>query len=332
MIGYNKEEGVAPIIAMLLILAVIVTVMSVYFNTYVPSLKEEAEIDHLSDVEKEFLSFSSDLENAVWQKSEGRLSRSFELGGGDVFLSTIKSGGVLKVEEDIKLFNITITNKTTMTETTYNSSLVKFSYEPVSNFWQDQGYSWQYGYVNLTTGYGDETPLQYTDMDSTIQAIENDSGIFKSLFDIDYMYKLDFEKDSEGKYTGNTSLNCTEMTLTIASLEKGEKDYVSGNGIAMLSLETDIETLSFFNETQLNFSVNNDFLLEANNTIWECINEKLCEFNSTIFGNVDEVSYNHSSNATRTGFEELDALGITFKGDGVKVNIRQINLTVSAKV
>ena len=122
MIDYNSDEGIAPVVAMLLILAVIVTVMSVYFNTYVPSLKEESEIEHISSVEKEFLSFSSDLENAVWQKSEGRLSRSFELGGGDVFLSSIKSGGVLEVEEDAKLFSITNT-----TGTTRNSSLVRFT-------------------------------------------------------------------------------------------------------------------------------------------------------------------------------------------------------------
>ncbi len=308
---------------MLLILAVIVTVMSVYFNTYVPSLKEEAEIDHLSGVEKEFLSFSSDLENAVWQKSEGRLSRSFVLGGGDVFLSSVKSGGILEVEEDARLFNIT-----NSTGITYNSSLVKFSYEPVSNFWQDQGYSWQYGYVNLTTGYGENetTPLQYTDMKETVQAVENKSGIFKSLFDIEYMYNLVFEKDDKGNYTGNTFLNCTEVTLTIASLEKGEKYYVSGNGVAMLSLETGIEEI-FFNETQLNFSVNNDVLMGVNNTIWECINEKLVDFNSSQFDNVEIVSCYPDATDDDIG-KDLDILFI----DPVKVTIRQVNLTVSAKV
>ena len=332
MIGYNKEEGVAPIIAMLLILAVIMTVMSVYFNTYVPSLKEEAEIDHLSDVEKEFLSFSSDLENAVWQKSEGRLSRSFELGGGDVFLSSIKSGGVLEVDNDTKLFEIL--NGTELSgKTLWNSSLVKFSYQPVSNFWQDQGYSWQYGYVNLTTGYGKDyqTPLQYTDMNSTIQAIENDSGIFKSLFDIEYRYQPFFEKNEGGSLTGNSSLNCTEMTLTITNLKKGEKNYVSGNGVAMLSLETEINKRGFINETQLNFTVNDGALMGVNDTIWKCINDKLVDFNSTIFDNVDVISCNRSPDAKKTGETSLDALGITFK-ENVSVNIKYVNLTVSAKV
>jgi len=302
--------------------------MSVYFNTYVPSLKEEAEIDHLSDVEKEFLSFSSDLENAVWQKSEGRLSRSFELGGGDVFLSSIKSGGVLEVEEDFRLFNITNT-----TGTNYTSSLVEFSYEPISNFWQDQGYSWQYGYVNLTTGYGENetTPLQYTNMNETIQAVENDSGIFSSLFDMEYMYNLNFEKDTGGKYTGNTSLNCTKITLIITNFEKGDKDYVSGNGVAMLTLETEINKRGFINETQLNFTVNDDALMGVNDTIWKCINDKLVDFNSTIFNNVDVISCNLSSDAKKTGENCLDTLGITFK-DNVSVNIKYVNMTVSAKV
>ena len=331
MIEYNKEEGIAPIIAMLLILAVIVTVMSVYFNTYVPSLKEEAEIDHLSGVEKEFLSFSSDLENAVWQKSEGRLSRSFELGGGDVFLSSIKSGGVLEVDNDIILFEIS--NGTEPSEKTlWNSSLVKFCYEPISNFWQDQGYSWQYGYVNLTTGYDKNgTPLQYTNMSNAIQAIENDSGIFSSLFDMEYKYEPVFQPDGVGNYTGTKFLNCTEMTLTITNLKKGEKDYVSGNGVAMLTLETEINKRGFINETQLNFTVNDDALMGVNDTIWKCINDKLVDFNSTIFNNVDVISCNRSSDAKKTGENSLDTLGITFK-DNVSVNIKYVDMTVSAKV
>ncbi|ADN35390.1 conserved hypothetical protein [Methanolacinia petrolearia DSM 11571] len=320
MIDYNADEGIAPVVAMLLILAVIVTVMSVYFNTYVPSLKEEAEIDHLSDVQKEFLSFSSDLENAVWQKSEGRLSRSFELGGGDVFLSSIKSGGVLEVEEDARLFNISSTSAN------WNSSLVRFAYEPVSNFWQDQGYSWQYGYVNLTTGYNITTPLQYTDMNDTIQAVENDSGIFRSLFDLNYIYEPVFQTDGLGNYTGTKYRNCTEITITITSLEKGVKDYVSGNGVAMLALETDIETSSF-NETRLNFSVNTDVLMGVNNTIWECINEKLVDFNSSQFDNVEIVSCYPDATDDDIG-KDLDILFI----DPVKVNIKQVKLTVSAKV
>jgi len=320
LIKYHEDEGVAPVVAMLLILAIIVTVMSVYFNTYVPALKEEAEIEHLSGVEKEFLTFSSDLQNAVWQKAEGKLGRSFKLGGGDVFLSSIKSGGGLKVEKDSTLFGIENT-----TGTVYNSSLVKFSYESISNFWQNQGYSWQYGYVNLTTGYGTQTPLQYTDMDSVQENLEKSLGIFSSLFNIEYSYEPVFQPDGVGNYTGTRYLNCTELSLTIVNFQKGEKSYVSGNGIAELNLETEINKYSF-NETELNFIIYNDASMNVNQTLWKNINKDLRDFENRHFSNVDDVScyVNPDDNLGK----DLD---ITFR-DPVRVTIRQVNLTVSAKV
>lgn len=319
MIKRHEDEGVAPVVAMLLILAIIVTVMSVYFNTYVPALKEEAEIEHLLSVEKEFLSFSSDIENAVWQKSEGRLGRSFELGGGDVFLSSIKSGGAIRVEKDSTLFGIENT-----TGRVYNLSLVKFSYGPISNFWQNQGYSWQYGYVNLTTGYGKETPLQYTDMNNVLNDIENSSGIFSSLFNMEYSYEPVFQPDGVGNYTGTRYLNCTSVSLTITNFEKGEKSYASGNGISGLNLETEINKYSF-NETHLNFFIYDDVFMNVNQTLWKCINDELLDFENRNFNNVEDVS-------CWTDPEDLGSvLDITFS-DPVKVTINQVNLTVSAKV
>ena len=314
----KSDEAIAPVVAGLLILAVIVTVMSVYFTTYVPSLKEEAEIEHLSSVEREFLSFSSDIENAVWQKTQGRLSRNIELGGGDVFLSSIKSGGVLEVSSDSDLFGLSNTTKNMK-----KISLVKFSYTPLSNFWQNQGYSWQFGYVNLSTGYGKQTPLLYADMNDVQDEISNSTGLFSSLFDIKYDSEPVFEKNAEGNYTGSKHINCSEISITVTGFKKGDKNYASGNGIAALTISTEIKSHSF-NETMVNFTVYDDVSMKVNTTIWKNINMKLLELKDKNFKNADVLCYEDEE--TNSGKD----LGISFK-DPVKVNIREISLIISAQ-
>ena len=165
-------------------------------------------------------------------------------------------------------------------------------------------------------------------MDSTVQAVENDSGIFKSLFDMEYNSVYEPVFDIDGNYTGQNR-NCTEITLTITNLKKGEKDYVSGNGVAMLSLETEIEKFTLFNETVLDFPVyDDDTFMGINDSIWKSINKKLVDFNNTQFDNVNIVYCDDSTDAEKTNL----LLGLTFKGDGVKVIIQQVNLTVSAKI
>ena len=56
-----KDDGVAPVIAVMLILAVAVTFLAVFNGIYIPSLKQSAEIDHIQNVEAAFLKFSSDI-------------------------------------------------------------------------------------------------------------------------------------------------------------------------------------------------------------------------------------------------------------------------------
>ena len=318
----KNDCAVAPVVAGLLILAVIVTVISVYFTTYVPSLKEEAEIEHLSNVEREFLLFSSDIENAVWQKSEGRLSRNIELGGGDVFLSSIKSGGVLQVFNDSVLYQIK--NSSGISK---NFSAVRFSYTPISNFWHNQGYSWQFGYVNLTTEYGEQTPLLYSDMNSVklkLNTSSNSSGLFSSLFDINCMYEPVFEKDAYGNFTGTNYLNCTEISMTLTGFKTGEKNYASGNGLSALSLETQINNYDF-TEEKINFTVFEETPLNINETLWKDMNKKLALIEKRKFNNVHVLCYQEDID------EHIgDSLGISFI-DPLKVKIREINLIISAQ-
>ncbi|EHQ36384.1 hypothetical protein [Methanoplanus limicola] len=279
----KNDEGIAPVIAMLLILAVAITLMALYYSTYVPSLKEQAEINHLGEIEDEFLSFSSDIESAVWRKAEGKSSRNFELGGGEIFLSGLKSGGILRVDSDDTLFGIVNSSGGVQ-----NSSLVSVSYTPLNNFWQDQGYSWQYGYVNLTTEYGENTPLQYTDMSRVEDDIKSSSGFFSSFVDIDYDTSVEFEKDLLGNLTGRVYQNCSGLEFTIVNMVEGDDDYTSGNGMAKLTLESEVIS-SNFTDSYAEFRIY-DNISGADDPVWLNINSELMEIESKGFDNICNLS------------------------------------------
>ncbi|MGA7627627.1 MAG: IPT/TIG domain-containing protein, partial [Methanoregula sp.] len=191
-----KDDAIAPVIAVMLILAAIVTFYSIWNAIYIPSMKESSEIEHIQNVETAFEHFSSDIDNAASShQNHLAFSEPVQLGGGDILFNPIKSSGTLDVVQDRNqtrvsqstIYNISFFYGTTPIEE--NGTLINFSYEPVGNFWQDQGYQWQYGYINVTK-YGTLiTPLSYDTMDNVTNATESGSlALFaKSFASVDYM-------------------------------------------------------------------------------------------------------------------------------------------------
>ncbi len=158
-----NDDALAPVIAVMLILAIGVTVFAVYTSTYLPGLKQQAEVEHFKEVESGFTKFSSDIDNAIGTGNENvTFSEQVPLGGGDILVNSMQSSGTIQIRsENLGYFNIT--NSTTpghYTNTTVPLEMVDFSYQPDGNFWLNQSYTWQYGYVNVTKG-DRETPLQY---------------------------------------------------------------------------------------------------------------------------------------------------------------------------
>ena len=140
-----RDDAVAPVIAAMLVLAIIVTVFSVWNAVALPSMKEEAEINHLHEVEYSFMQFSADLSNTASMKRETTFSETIPLGGGDVIFNSLTSSGTLRVDaEPYPIVDLTIVNDSV--EYLQENRLVKFSYKSEGNYWQDQGYSWHYGY------------------------------------------------------------------------------------------------------------------------------------------------------------------------------------------
>ncbi len=89
------DDGVSVVVSAVLILAVLVTAVAVCSATYVPEMKQNAEILHAAEIEEAFLRFSSDVDSLYSLGKSAEYSETFSLGGGDILLSPSKSSGTL---------------------------------------------------------------------------------------------------------------------------------------------------------------------------------------------------------------------------------------------
>ena len=150
----KKDDAVSPVIALMLILAILATCMAVYTTTYVPGLKQQDEITHSGEVKLAFERFASDIDNVIAQGKPAVYTEVLELGGGDVPLSPTKSSGTVEI-------NTTVIGNYTIGSETKNLYGIEISYLPSFTAWEKQGYLYKNGVVWITK---DEkiTPAQLT--------------------------------------------------------------------------------------------------------------------------------------------------------------------------
>lgn len=261
-----SEDAVAPVIAVMLILAVVATFFAAWNAYYVPSMKAQSEISHIRDVETGFLKFSSDIRTAVSLKKEMTLSETIPLGGGDFAFDPVKSGGELKVWNASPLdttatgyFQLNWTNaSSTGPGVMQNFSLVKYSYRPVNNFWQDQGYGWMYGntYV-LNTGRNLSTPLEFNRWsDITF-------GLAGALVEVDTIRPASTPTIAENR-------NCTSITIRAVNITPdNQHSRISGNGNGMMVLKSSVSAPEEIPRlTSLHLSINTPPDRFRNSTRW----------------------------------------------------------------
>jgi hypothetical protein len=266
-----SEDAVSPVVAAMLILAIVVTFFSAWNALYIPSMKAQSEISHLHNVESGFLRFSSDIETAASQKKNMKMSEPIPLGGGDFTFDTVKSGGLLRVRNETEGYlrlTITKTNPALTEHTLFRLS--DFTYQPVNNFWQDQGYAWSFGSLNVTKGPL-STPLQYTSMN------EVSYGVTRSLFDLD-------SAPSPANPAVCTVMNVHTVNITPAS----GHTFASGNGNGLLVLESTVMSQQFTNATSMTVRINPDTPAGFRNALWESVNLRVSESRNCV--NVHTVS------------------------------------------
>jgi len=235
-----NDDAVAPVVAAMLVLALIVTFFSFWNAVYLPSLKQQSEMTQLRDVEQTFSQISSDILTVSSLKRDLILSKTFPLGGGSVIFSPLSSAGTIRVNNEPKqLYTIGITDGGIDHEV--GGRLVNFSYQPVNDFWIDQGYVWHYGYVNVTQessaqgadGAALSTPLAYPSMEE-VQNSTVISRFAESLIDI----------DASPWY--NSSTNCSHITLSSETFQsEAGASYVSSNGIGTLVLAASVNETGY---------------------------------------------------------------------------------------
>jgi len=281
----RRDAAVAPVIAAMLVLAVIVTFFAVWNATAIPAMKEQAEVSHLQDVESGILRFSSDIESAASTPNSMTLSERIPLGGGDVLYSSTKSGGVLAVHNGnlsmvIDIYNTSGSGDYQKLDTS-KFRLANFSYQPSGNFWQDQGYVWSHGYVNVTKGTL-ATPLQF----STMRAV--DYNLTDALF------------SASSVPNSSNPAECTVLVLKGVTIQTADaRGSVSGNGAGTLKLVSTPGTDKFFNVTRVNVTIGNtDQLSDFQEAMRKSVNSS---FNKNVYfpicGNV-VYSDTYSTNST----------------------------------
>jgi len=257
-----SEDAVAPVVAIMLILAVVVTFFAAWNAYYVPSMKEQSEIAHIKEVETAFLKFSSDIETAASLKKKIRFSEPIPLGGGDFTFDPVKSGGILRIQgDDTGYLKLDIINDS-IGEQRGNLSyltMVNFTYQPVNNFWQEQGYTWSYGNVNVTKGLL-STPLQYASMGDVPYAITG------TLFDIE---TTPWVNDS----AACSLVEIQVVNITIDSLHT----TTNGNGNAMLTLNSSVISMTYSNTTQMNVTLYRHLPRGFKTALYESVNHSLNE-------------------------------------------------------
>jgi hypothetical protein len=253
-----SEDAVAPVVAAMLILAIAVTFFAAWNAYYVPSMKAQSEISHIKEVETGFLRFSSDIETAASLKKSMKFSEPIPLGGGDFTFDPVKSGGELKIWNATPegYCRLNWTSETASGNPDDRFGLIKFSYKPVNNFWQDQGYGWSYGNVYvLNTERNLSTPLKFTGMNEVTY------GLAGSLVDLEAFPSY----SSPG--------NCSTIIVHVINISPDSwHARISGNGNGMLVLESDVSTIRVLNVTSLNLSITAPLPGRFHTSLWDSIN------------------------------------------------------------
>ena len=219
-----RDDAVSPVVAFMLLLMVVVSFISVLNAYYIPSLKEQAEVQHLHEVEESFSKITPNMLQILTFRKNLSMKETVPLGGGDVIFSSLKSSGYLevKVGDPISLINVSVGNNPPMPNLTSAINESKIQYKPVGNFWINQGYVWEDGLLNVTKGLR-TTTLQFSDENTALTMNEKNNYYTQLRPQISY---------SEHQN------NISTMQIDLVNIQNvSSYRYINGNGIGNIQLK-----------------------------------------------------------------------------------------------
>ncbi len=95
----KKDAGISTVVSVMLILVILAICMATFSATYLPGLKQNAEIIHSEDFQEAFMRFSGDVDSVYALDRSAVFSETFKLGGGDILLSPSKSSGTVEIQD-----------------------------------------------------------------------------------------------------------------------------------------------------------------------------------------------------------------------------------------
>ena len=209
ILKHESDDAISPVVSMLLMLTVLVIAVSLASATYLPDLKENAEIIHSSEVKDAFLSFSADVNHQYTSGYVSASSNVFSLGGGDIILSPSKSSGTVKVET-VSLGTVAVGG------TSYQLNTVNVTYTPHQSIWNSHGYFYEKGVVWVTED-GVKIPA-FSSLNTESDASSYSNDVTNSWI-------------SEPRINGNTAV------LDVVSLEADtDAFYASGSQDVVLTI------------------------------------------------------------------------------------------------
>lgn len=282
-----KDEAVSPVVAFMLLLMIIVSFIAVLNAYYIPSLKQQAEIQHLHSVEESFSKISSNILQELTIRQNITLKEPVEMGGGDVLLSPLRSSGYLEVNtRKIPLSSICISvNSNQVIQSNVSSTTIW--YRPVGNFWMNQGYEWMDGVLNITKG-NRRTYLEFTDEADAKAADERHTyfEMFKPQIDLNrYPSSLRIDLVQTGYTSANRSVNSNGGgSIWVEMKESPLSQSIplqSGDTISFQFTGIDEDTFGFksaINNTFSEWSNNNQTIWDSNNYILNIVNNSQNEY------------------------------------------------------
>lgn len=223
ILKHESDDAISPVVSMLLMLTVLVIAVSLASATYLPDLKENAEIIHSSEVKDAFLSFSADVNHQYTSGYVSASSNVFSLGGGDIILSPSKSSGTVKVET-VSLGTVAVGG------TSYQLKTVNVTYTPHQSIWNSPGYFYERVVVWVTED-GVKIPA-LSSLNTKDAADAYNTSVTNSWI-------------SEPRINGNTAV------LDVVSLEADtDAFYVSDSQDVVLTIMPEEPTTSFWKQSK----------------------------------------------------------------------------------
>lgn len=152
-----REQGLSEIIGFILLIAIVMVALTVYFTYTVPAIGREGEIDHMTTIKNDFVQYKIMLDSLWINDAEGVLvSTSVDLGTGGTasesgifdaaLLQPIASGGLISINQSTDTLNITGTGSS-YPNVVYH--LGDVTYTSANRYWVNQDYLYQSGGVML---------------------------------------------------------------------------------------------------------------------------------------------------------------------------------------